>query len=121
MTTQTDTVKPATTFSLAKALHYCYFAKEYFADVIRQEQLTGSSKAFINNLISRLDWILKECYTRMPPESAHMLKEELQNRDIATIDSILNMVIMMEETERLTVEDYIYDNHVSNKTDRRPD
>lgn len=113
MNTETEPVKPATTFSLAKALHYCYFAKEYFADVIRQENLTGESKQFINNLIKRQEWILRECYTRMSTEAAAMLKEELQNRDIATIDSILNMVILMDEDKRLEVEDYILDNYVN--------
>lgn len=112
MKTETD-VKPQTTFSLAKALHYCYFAKEYFADVIRQENLTGNSKQFINNLIKRQEWVLTECYTRMPVESAQMLKEELQNRDIATIDSILNMIVLMDEDKRLELEDYIFDKYVS--------
>lgn len=114
MTSEIEPVKPATTFSLAKALHYVHFAKEYFADVIRQEKLTGESKQFINNLIKRQEWVLRECYTRMNPEASQVLKDELEGRDIATIDSILNMVILMDEDKRLEVEDYIFDNYVSN-------
>lgn len=56
---------------------------------------------------------IRECYTRMSTEAAAMLKEELQNRDIATIDSILNMVILMDEDKRLEVEDYLFDNYVN--------
>lgn len=100
-------VKPQTTFSLAKALHHVYFAKAYFEDVIISEGLTGSSKSFIQNLIQRQQWILNTCYARMSAEAAQVLKDELEGRDIATIDSILNMVVMLDEPQRLEIEDYI--------------
>ena len=109
----TTDVQPQTTFSLAKALHYVYFAKAYFEDVIISEKLTGSSKEFIQNLINRQQWILNTCYTRMSAETAKVLRDELEGRDIATIDSILNMIVMLDESQRLEIEDYITDKYLN--------
>ena len=106
-------VKPQSTFSIAKALHHVYFAKAYLQDVIISEKLTGSAKDFINNLITRQEWILKTCYGRMPKDSAKMLRDELEGRDIASIDSILNMVISLDEPQRLEIEDYITEKYLN--------
>ena len=102
-----ETVKPQATFSLAKGLHYTIFAADYFKDVIRQEQLIGSSKNTVTGWVNRLDWIIKDVFSQMRPRAAQLLREELKNRDIAGIDSILNMVIALNEEQRSEVEEYI--------------
>lgn len=99
-------IQPQSTFSLAKAIHYTYFAKQYLEDVIVSEGLTGGAKHFVNGLINRQERVLSEIYTRIP-DSRTLLKHEIEGRDIAAIDSILNMVILLGESDRLELEDYI--------------
>lgn len=99
-------VNTPASYSMAKALHYIHFAKQYFEDAIRQEQLQANGKYFINQQTNRLNCILKDVYARMSPQGAVLLRHEIESRDIAAIDSIINMVIEMDEETRLKVEGY---------------
>lgn len=108
-------IKPQTTVSLAKGLHLTLFAAEYYKDVIRQEKLSGHAKNTVNGWVNRLEWVIRDVYTNMQPHAAELLKTELQKRDIASVESILNMVIMLDEDERLAIEDYITKNYINGK------
>lgn len=95
------------TFSLAKSIHYIHYSIQYMEDVIRQEQLTGDAKYFVNGLINKQKSVLRDLYSRMSSTGAALLRQELDARDIGTIDSILNMVITMDEETRLRAEEMI--------------
>ena len=105
--------QPQSTFGIAKALHYIIFGSEYLKDIIRQEKLTGTPKNTLNNYINRLDWIVNDVFGKMRPESAQLLRTEMKERDIAAIDSVLNMLIALPEDKRLEVEQYISDNYLT--------
>lgn len=89
---------------MAKALHYVHFAIFYLEDVMREEKTTGSAKYFITELIKRLQWVIKQVYTRISASGADMLRKEIEGRDIATIDSIINTVIKMNDAQREELE-----------------
>jgi hypothetical protein len=95
------------TFNLAKVIHFTYFNIQYLEDLIIQEQLTGNPKQFINNIISRYKWCLNELYARMSSKGADLLRKEVEQRDIAAIDSIINLAIALPEDKRLELEEYL--------------
>lgn len=109
-------INQKSTFGIAKALHYIMFSREYLQDVIRQEKLKGYAKSVINNYINRLDWIVKDVFSRVNSNSANLLRQELKDKDIACIDSILNMAIVMNEDQREELEQYITDKYFKNET-----
>lgn len=97
----------ASTFNLAKVIHFTYFNIQYLEDVIIQEQLKGNSKQFVTDLINRYKWCLNNLYARMSSEGADLLRKEVEQRDIGAIDSIINMLIALPEDKRIEVEEYL--------------
>lgn len=106
-------IKPQSTYGIAKALHHVIFGREYFEAIIRDEKLKGYGKQVITNYSTRLEWIVKDVFSKLSGESADLMREELKQRDIASIDSVLNMLLLMTEDERLELEDYITDKYIN--------
>lgn len=101
-----EQVNTPASYSLAKALHYTHFSIQYLQDAIRQKELTGNAKQFVNDLINKQQWVIKTVYARMTPAGADLLRKEIEGRDIAAIDSIINLVIALPEADRLAVENF---------------
>lgn len=92
-------------FSLAKSIYYVHFSIQYLQDV--NISLSGEANRFILGLINSQKTVLNNLYNRMPKESRQVLKNELENSDIAAIDSIMNLLVALDNEERLQLENYI--------------
>lgn len=98
-------VKNSTVASLAKSIYYVHFSIEYMEDVKRE--LSGEPKAFMQNLINRQRIVIKSMYDRMPEHTASVLRKELNDTDVASMDSIMNLLVALDEGQRLKMESYI--------------
>lgn len=94
------------TFSIAKALHYIAFSSEYLKVIIADRNVTPASKQRILSYTNKLEWILRDVTTSIPSDSADLLRKEIQQRDIAAIDSVFNLMITMTEEQRSEVEKF---------------
>lgn len=93
------------TLSLAKAIYYTTFSIQYLEDV--KMGLSGEPKEFIGGLVNRQEIVLRNIYHRMPESSAALLRNEIENTDISAMDSIMNLLVNLNEEQRLHVETYI--------------
>lgn len=94
------------TVNLPKAIHYVHFAKMYFEDIAREKNISYYSRDYLKLQIVKLNTIIRDGYARMSADGAMELRRQIQSRDIAAIDSIINMVIEMDEETRMKVEGY---------------
>jgi len=93
------------TLSLAKAIYYTTFSIQYLDDV--KLGLSGEPKEFIGGLVNRQQIVLRSLYHRMPESTATLLRNEIENTDISSMDSIMNLLVTLDERQRLEMETYI--------------
>ena len=113
MQQQTDTTatRQQSALDIAKALHYIVFSKAYFEYILQHPEVSPKSAQALRGYVGKLNWITNDVLTSMPSASADLLRAELQKRDVAGVDSILNMCICLEEPQRLELEQYIIDKY----------
>ena len=91
------------TYSLAKGLHHINIAKQYFEDV--KIGCTGTLKNTFGSYINKCDFILNNIYDKLGTETRRVYKEEMV--DSLALDAINDQLIMMDNDQRLKVEDVI--------------
>lgn len=95
--------KEKDTFSLAKALHHINIAKQYFEDF--KIGCTGEIKHAVNGYINKCEFILNNIFDRLGEETRKVYKEEMS--DSLGLDSINDKLMVLDNTQRLEIEDML--------------
>lgn len=92
-----------TTYSLAKALHFLYLAKQYFEDV--QMNHSNDVKQIFKQYIQKCDWILFDLKNRLSQENREILAKQLEGS--LDINAVLDKVVRLDNKQVLFVEDIL--------------
>lgn len=82
--------------SLAKFFLFISMGDMYLTDAM--QGMDGNQKALFQNYANRIAFIKKDVYARM--RNPDVLRTELDGKDLGTIDSILNIMLNMDEAQR---------------------
>ena len=90
-----------------KILLNCANNIKYCEQIIISDGLTMRSKYFMNAIISRNRWVIKELELRTSRELAETVKREIsENDESISFQNVIDMMALMNDSERLQLEDY---------------
>ena len=93
--------------NLKKILMNCTNNIKYAEQTIIDENLKMNAKDFMNQIISRNRWCVKELELRTSREMAEVIRKEIsQNDESTSFQNVVDMMALMNDTERLALEDY---------------
>lgn len=93
------------TFYFAKALLYTKLARDYFEYLIVETKATMDAKRTLKNYVGRYDFVYKDIMFKIGNE---YFKKALTNDidNAPAIDSIANMYIIMNDEDRIKLEEF---------------
>lgn len=90
-----------------KILMNCTNNIKYAEQIIISEGLKMNAKDFMNAIIARNRWIVKELELRTSKELAQTVKKEIsENDESISFQNVIDMMALMNDNERLELEDY---------------
>lgn len=95
-----------TTFNIAKGLFHVRNAIHYFEHVKAQSEITFQAKHFVNLHLSKLNGVLNDITSRIPTESAKILRAELES-DTMVFEAINSKLCALTPEQRWEVEEFI--------------
>lgn len=95
-----------TTFNLAKGLYHVQNAIVYFEHIHKQPEVRFDRKYFLQQQINKLKSISTAFTSELTPESARILREEMES-DTMVFEAIKNKLVSMCQADRWKVEEYI--------------
>jgi len=95
------------TMNLKKIMLNCTNNVKYAEQTIIDENLKMNAKDFMNQIISRNRWCVKELELRTSREMADVIRKEISHNDESTsFQNVIDMMALMDDHERLELEDY---------------
>jgi hypothetical protein len=91
------------TFSLAKGLHHMNIAKQYFENF--KISCKGDIKNVVNGYVNKCNWVLNDIYDRLGERTRKVYREEMS--DSLSLDSISDKLMILDNAQRLEVEDIL--------------
>jgi hypothetical protein len=91
------------TFSLAKGLHHMNIAKQYFEDF--KMSCKGDIKNTVNGYVNKCNWVLNDIYDRLGETTRKVYREEMS--DSLSLDSISDKLMILDNAQRLEIEDIL--------------
>ena len=89
-----------------KILMNCTNNIKYAEQIIISEGLKMNAKDFMNAIIARNRWIVKELELRTSRELAQTVKKEIsENDESISFQNVIDMMALMDDNERLELED----------------
>lgn len=89
-----------------KILMNCTNNIKYAEQIIISEGLKMNAKDFMNAIIARNRWIVKELELRTSRELAQTVKREIsENDESISFQNVIDMMALMDDNERLELED----------------
>ena len=89
-----------------KILMNCVNNIKYCEQIIISEGLKMNAKDFMNQIIFRNRWIVKELELRTSRELAETVKKEIsENDESISFQNVIDMMALMDDNERLELED----------------
>ena len=95
-----------TTFNLAKGLYHVQNAIVYFEHIKSQPEVRTDRKYFLTHETNKLRSVVSAFTAQLPPESARILREEMES-DTMVFEAIKNKLVSMCQADRWKVEEYI--------------
>jgi hypothetical protein len=93
--------------NLKKIIMNCTNNVRYAEQIIIDERPSMRSKDFINQIIARNKWCIRELELKVSPELAQMIKKEISENDESTsFQNVIDMMALMDDDDRLKLEDY---------------
>ena len=95
------------TMNLKKIIMNCTNNVRYAEQIIIDERPSMRAKDFINQIIARNKWCIRELELKVSPELAQMIKKEISENDESTsFQNVIDMMALMDDDDRLKLEDY---------------
>jgi len=96
-----------TVMNFKKVLMNCANNIKYCDQIIIEENLKMDAKDFMNAIISRNKWIIRELELRTSKEFAEIIKKEISDNDESiSFQNVIDMMALMDDDDRLKLEDF---------------